>query len=340
MLKKNKLPQAIREAVDYCPGGLCFSMPDGRPILVNIQMNRLCAALTGHTVMDAEAMWTELCDLPDRGGCKRLEKPWAEDNGGPEDMLGFALPDGTMWQFHREKLFDADKTYIQIEATDITELFTLSSELYENNIRLKELQDRQKKLLANIVQINREKELLAVKMRVHDEFGQCLLATSKALAGCTLEQDGKVLAKNWEGAIRGLANIPLEDYSEASQEAELMQVAEMIGCKIEFCGERPADRGVLLLLYAAVREALTNAVRHAGADTLKVSMSKSSAGYRAVISDNGHSAAKAISEGDGLHNLRLRLEGEGATMDIAYQDGVVLILNFPCVENANGRRAK
>jgi hypothetical protein len=50
MLKKNKLPQAIREAVDYCPGGLCFSMPDGRPILVNIQMNRLCAALTGHTV--------------------------------------------------------------------------------------------------------------------------------------------------------------------------------------------------------------------------------------------------------------------------------------------------
>jgi hypothetical protein len=59
------------------------------------------------------------------------------------------------------------------------ELYRLSRELYENNRRLRALQERQKKLLANIVQINREKELLSVKMRVHDEFGQCLLATSQ-----------------------------------------------------------------------------------------------------------------------------------------------------------------
>jgi hypothetical protein len=49
------------------------------------------------------------------------------------------------------------------------------------------------------------------------------------------------MAKSWEDAIRDLTNIPLEDYAaDASQEAELMQVAEMIGCRIEF------DRGAAL----------------------------------------------------------------------------------------------
>ena len=40
-----------------------------------------------------------------------------------------------------------------------------------------------------------------------------------------------------------------------------MQVAELIGCKVVFLGEQPKSRKALQLLYAAIREALTNAVR-------------------------------------------------------------------------------
>jgi hypothetical protein len=79
MLKlRSSVPQAIREAVDFCPGGLCFSMPDGRPVLVNRQMNRLAVQLTGHTVLDAETTWNELRNLTSFNGCSRLEKPWTE----------------------------------------------------------------------------------------------------------------------------------------------------------------------------------------------------------------------------------------------------------------------
>jgi signal transduction histidine kinase len=61
----------------------------------------------------------------------------------------------------------------------------------------------------------------------------------------------------------------------------------MIGCRIDFDGERPADRGAARLLYAAVREALTNAVRHAGADTAHRLHPPQAPGYHVEISDNG-----------------------------------------------------
>ena len=340
MLKRAyRIPQGIREAMDSCPGGLCFSMPDGRPILVNRQMNRLSALLTGHTVLDAGALWAELRELALPGSGAAPEQPWAGDSGrAQENPLDLSLPDGTVWQLRRDVLADGGQTYIQIEASDITQLYRLSRELYENNRRLRALQERQKALLADIVQINREKELVSVKMRVHDELGQCLLATSQALRGGTLGRDGAALAKSWDDAIRDLTNIPLEDAAEAPQEAELLQVAGMIGCRVQFSGERPTDRGVLRLLYAAVREALTNAVRHAGADTLTVAIRPTAAGYHAEISSNGRPAAGLVREGDGLRNLRRRLEQEGASMQLVCRGGVVLLLELPCGAKTDGRR--
>lgn len=336
--RKDSRPQAIREAIDFYPGGLCFSMPDGRPILVNRQMNALVSRLTGHTVLDADAVWRELCALPAKDGCAPMERPWAES--GDPGTLVFSFPDGRIWQFRRETLAEADAAYIQLEAAEITDLYRLSEQLHENNERLKGLQARQKSLLANIVQINREKELLAVKMRVHDELGRSLIATEKALRGGTLSRDAAALTKGWEDAIRDLENIPLDETpADVPPEAELLQVADLIGCRIDFAGERPTDRGAHLLLCAAVREALTNAVRHAGANRLTVETTRAGALYRTRISDNGSARPAAVREGDGLRNLRKRLEQEGASLRIdCGSGGVVLTVVIPAAGEAPARK--
>lgn len=331
MLKRKERAQAIREAIDFYPGGLCFAMPDGRPILVNRRMNELAYILTGHTVMDAGEIWAELGSLPDGGGREKLDRPWlpAEDGGAGEQMV-FRLPDGGVWRFRRELLPDAGMDYVQLEASEITELYALSEELYENNARLKNLRGRQENLLENIVQINREKELLSVKMRVHDELGQCLVATKKSLRGGSAVSDAPELVKLWKDAIGDLTNIPLEENAGASPMAELLQVAEMIGCRVDFSGELPAERPAQLLLCAAVREALTNAVRHADADRLTVVMRATDFGWRAEISDNGRAAPASIREGGGLSGLRQRLEREGASLEVRCRDGVSLIVDIPC----------
>ena len=115
----------------------------------------------------------------------------------------------------------------------------------------------------------------------------------------------------------------------SSLQSELLQVAELIGCKVVFLGEQPTQRKTLQLLYAAIREALTNAVRHANATELMVKVEQNKQGYYIEISDNGCVSVSSITEGNGLSALRQRLEQEGASLKVLCDNGVSLIVNIP-----------
>ena len=93
---------------------------------------------------------------------------------------------------------------------------------------------------------------------------------------------------------------------EVSPQKELIQVADLIGCRVEFQGRQPPERKALLLLYAAIREALTNAVKHAGADKLTISVSENNGRYDVEIRNNGRAVNPPIQEGGGLSSLRKR----------------------------------
>lgn len=332
-------PQSIRETIDYLPGGICFSTPGGRPVLTNHRMNQLIFQLTGHTIMNAKTTWEELLRLNSGNGCVKLDKPWMiKDHMGEEadDDMFFSLPGGSIWRFRKEALTDGLPHYVQLEATDISDLYRYSKELYENNQRLAEQYERQQKLLANIVEINHEKEVLQAKMRIHDDLGRSILTTKQHLWNQTLSENIPYLAGIWNNTIRSLTDFTQIDAdAEISPEIELRRAAEMIGCRIDFHGERPVHRKIALLFYATVREALTNAVMHANADRLNVTINPTGRGYHVEISDNGTVTVSDLTEGSGLSNLRKRLEREGATLEVKCGDGVALIAEFP----AEGKEA-
>ena len=333
-LRRNMLtPQSIRETIDFLPGGICFSDPDGRPILTNYKMNELVYRLTGHTIMNARATLEELQHPNAADGCELLEEPWLHQSGGEEttdESMYFLLPDKAIWRFRKEELKDRPPSYVQLEATEITDLYRYSQILYENNRLLAEQYARQQSLLASVIEINHEKELLATKMRIHDDLGRSILTTKQHLLNGTLHENIAYLADIWSNAISNLADFPGRPADgDISPEAELQRAADMIGCSIRFYGERPPERKAALLLYAAVREALTNAVLHAGADQLDVAIEHTEDGYHVEISDNGAAPISDIKEGSGLSNLRKKLEQEGATLWVKRDVGVVLLVELP-----------
>lgn len=328
--KRMAVNRAIREAIDTYPGGLCFAAADGRPILANKRLNDLCAQLTGHTITNAEHMWREL-----RAG--RLEEPSdglqtgfsASPNSAQERFL-CGLPDRTVWQFSRRELTTCRIPVIQYEAADVTELYRYRDRLRENNIREEKVHERQRDLLRSIVQNNLDKEILEAKIRIHDEFGRVLLMSRSALTEDSTAPETDRLFAAWGNVIGDMENAAFpRTTGETSPEKELARVAGMIGCRVQFVGRQPSERKPLLLLYAAVREALTNAVRHAGADCLTVDISDIGNFYHAEIRSNGRKSSAPIREGGGLGNLRRRLEQEGARMQIDNSDGVALILTIP-----------
>lgn len=330
MLKKKPSAKMIKKAIDSYPGGICFSALDGRVVLVNEKMNRLVLELTGHTILNAKAAWEEFTNFASNGKAEKLTQSWLPKDPGNESIhqqLFFRFSDSSVWRFELRFL---DSDTVQIEAAEITELYRLSEELYENTIRLQEMQKRQKTLLDSIVEVNLNKEILAAKMHIHDELGHCLLATTKAITEDSLAENADVLRESWNSTIHDFSNIStVWTVPNSSLQSELMQVAELIGCKVVFLGEQPKSRKALQLLYAAVREALTNAVRHADATELIVKIEQDEKSYHIEISDNGGVTVSKITEGNGLSALRQRLEQEGASLKVLCENSVSLIVDIP-----------
>jgi len=327
------IPHSIREAIDHLPGGICFSTPKGTPVLTNHRMNELIFLLTNNTIINAQHTWEELERFDSKGGCFKLEDIRMEQNimsDTADECMFFSFPDSRIWRFSKDELAGPESHYVQLEAMDITDLYSYSKELYDNNQRLAKQFERQRELLENIVEINREKELLATKIRIHDDLGRSIIITKQHLWNQTLSGSITDLAEIWNNTIRSLTDFShISADADASPEAELLLAAEMIGCRINFFGDRPANRKTELLLYATVREALTNAVKHAKADQLYVEISRTDKGYDVEISDNGAVPIKSITEGNGLGNLRKRLEQVGATLAVSYSGGVVLTVHLP-----------
>lgn len=331
-MKKKTSAKMIKKAIDSYPGGICFSALDGRVILVNEKMNRLVLELTGHTILNAKTAWQKLTNFANNGKAEKLTQSWLpkdtdNENGSTHQQLFFRFSDSSVWRFELRFL---DSNTVQVEAAEITELYRLSEALYENTIRLQEMQKRQKELLNSIVEVNLNKEILAAKMHIHAELGHCLLATTKAITEDRLAKNADVLRENWNSAIHDFSNIStVWTVPDSSLQSELMQVAELIGCKVIFLGEQPTQRKALQLLYAAIREALTNAVRHADATELTVKIKQDKQRYHIEISDNGGVSVSSITEGNGLSALRQRLEQEGATLKVLCDNSVSLLVDIP-----------
>lgn len=329
-MKKKTSAKMIKKAIDSYPGGICFSALDGRVILVNEKMNQLMLELTGHTILNAKVTWEELANFASNGKAEKLTQSWLPKDPDKESIhqqLFFRFSDSSVWRFELRFL---DLNTVQIEAAEITELYRLSEELYENTIRLQDMQKRQKALLDSIVEVNLNKEILTAKMHIHDELGHCLLATTKAITEDSLAENADTLRKSWNSTIQDFSNIStVWTVPDSSLQPELMQVAELIGCKVVFLGEQPKSRKALQLLYAAVREALTNAVRHADATELTVKIEQNEKSYHIEISNNGSVTVSKITEGNGLSALRQRLEQEGASLKVLCGNSVSLIVNIP-----------
>ena len=329
-MKKNTSAKMIKKAIDSYPGGICFSALDGRVILVNEKMNQLMLELTGHTILNAKVTWEELANFSSNGKAEKLTQSWLPKDTDKESIhqqLFFRFSDSSVWRFELRFL---DSNTVQIEAAEITELYRLSEELYENTIRLQEMQKRQKALLDSIVEVNLNKEILAAKMHIHDELGHCLLATTKAVTEDSLTENADTLRKSWNSTLHNFTNIStVWTLPDSSLQSELMQVAELIDCKVVFLGEQPKSRKALQLLYAAVREALTNAVRHANATELTVKIAQNEQSYHIEISDNGGVTVSKITEGNGLGALRQRLEQEGASLKVLCDNSASLIVDIP-----------
>lgn len=318
-VKKNMLtPGAIKESLDALPDGVCFYSSDGQPLLVNMQMNKISGELFGTEIMNAEDFRLNL-QAESSGGKARIISA--------EPTLVIQTGDEKVWDFRHNILSVSSSEVQELVAFDVTEQYNLNKELEIRNKRLSGVNERLRKYSSEIEHVTAEKEILAAKIRVHDDVGRSLLAFRSYLAKPMSELNREDLLLLWRYTISVMKKETVT-VAQSNDWELLLKAAEAVDVKIELRGELPEKGNIRAVITAAIHECLTNTVKHAKGNRLYLNIKSSDTSLTAEITNNGEQPKGEIKETGGLKNLRHTAESAGGAMTVESTPRFLLRLDF------------
>ena len=304
---------SIAEALGKLPDGLLFHEDDGSVLLANRTAAELCARLTGRPLRDGRRFWDELGRL-------------ASSAPGEDSLL---VRDGeTAWSFSRRLLSVRGRACTLVFAADVTETDRASRELEALNEQLRARAEELRRTSANLAEIKREQELARLQNRIHDVAGHRIY-----LLQHYLERSGERLEglDRFLPLISGLIDDLRADVTipAARLLADLQKSFAFIGITLDVDGRLPGDERLAAALIKIVREAATNAVRHAGASRIDVEIAHAGGETVMRISDDGTAPAKPFREGQGLAGMRERAAELGGTLTVTTEPHFRLTVRVP-----------
>lgn len=304
---------SIKEGIDKLPTGLSFCYNNGRPILTNATMNDICSIITGKPLMNGK----EFYDACYKGIAK--EGNVFIKTG---EMPIVKLKNGTIKSFKYSKI---ENDVYEIIATDVSSQYELGIELENKNEELKKMNARLTEYGKHIEIMTRYKEILAAKIRIHDELGHLLLFLKKSLQTNSSFNEKEEMLSKW----RKVTTLLTSEKEKINMFEELLSHSKALGIKLKLNGEMPSKKYLQEVIFIAIMECLTNTYAHAKGDLLLVTIDDSNEYYRIICTNNGIVPKNPIKEGGGLSSLRSMIERINGTMKIDIYPQFILTILLP-----------
>ena len=313
-LKRQELSRdSVKQAMDLLPSGICYFTPSGSVKLCNMQMHILFRTLSQSDLQTLTELQDALAHCDAGSGVIRLS----------HERQTYLFPDGKAWRYRQNVVTDEDgAVYTETIFSDMTELYHKKLELKEQIKQLNAISRELKLLSDNVLILTREKEVLSAKTKLHDYMGAGLIAMRQILRHNQTEE-----AANAIELLRQAVSAIKNDNTYPQGRSELdgfMHDAEAIGIKVNLSGELPEQEELRCVMILAMRECLTNSVRHAGATTLHVAVEKSGDSISMKITNDGKAPETEVVPKGGLHNLYRHIADCGGTMEIQWKPVFVL----------------
>ena len=292
-------PGSIKLFLDGLPCGICCWRENGRVLFSNVSMNILCAALTGNPLLNGN----------------RFRKAVKGD---------ILTVDGQVWRFScRDIVLDGEKL-IEMVASDITAEYAKTEALEKDKADLALLNRKLKEYYLSMDDAVRRQEILQAKVNIHDEMNRLMLSTMAAGTADTAELDR--IFTLWE---QNALILCMEADGEGGDSLEELAAA----LKLELCRQddipealSEKQRG---LFFSAAKEAMVNAVKHAGAKTLAIGFEETEDRIICRFTNDGAVPVNAVHFSGGLKNLALIAKKQGATVSAESDKSFTLTLCFP-----------
>lgn len=318
--RKNISAWSVKETMDDVPCGVCVSDSCGHVVLSNKKMRELSRMLTGAPLQNYEDLKQVLDGNKSVQGVTRLS---------PEKGVLY-LPNGTVWMFQNYMLAEEVEGYLQTVAFDVTEIYFNSEKIRMKNEKLELLNQKLKKMYEQIDESIREQETLKMKMQVHDSLGCCLLTIRRMLEGNKELDYMKNQLEILKQSVYILSGITQDDTEKQYEES--IKHAEKLGVSVEIEGELCDEHQVALITDKAIRECVTNCIRHAHGRRVYVQSHKTREGWKVCITNDGERPKEGSREGGGLSALREVVERDGGEMTTKFEPEFLLVLKLPFSE--------
>ncbi len=306
---------SIQEGLDSLPAGLLFCGTDGYIYLVNAKMTELMQRFLGVEHRNGMHMWQDIADGEIIGGsCQPMEG----------DIL--IRTESDAWYFSRRSFKINGIRHFEITAIDVTENMVALRRLEEESDLLLLQTFETERLAKTMEDLRREQEYLRMHSQVHDILGQRLTAMQRLSQSGNLTDYSELLTHSRD-AMRLIKERRQENADLLF--AEIVEYFDNIGLKIELDPHLPHENSIAFLLLSVLREACTNAIRHADATRVFVTIKEIGDSYRIEIRNNGARPEHGMVEGGGLFGIRNRVEGIGGTLKVEVIPEFSLVMNLP-----------
>ena len=213
-----------------------------------------------------------------------------------------------------------DKYYVfvinnnEIITFDITEVYKLHQKLNEQNKKLKENNKKILLSIDNIEELEKEKNLLKLKNKYHDILGQNLSILQQYLNKENITQE------NFE-EIKFMIQkmfIDIEDTDDTNANLEnLIKIHKKNGTDIIIDGKLPPNKETAKVFFEIIREATTNAIRHAGSSKVFVNIKETLEETYMIITNDGRKPNEFITENQGIKDMRRKVKKLGGMFYIS-----------------------
>lgn len=305
---------SIKESFDSLPTGLCFYYESGMPKLVNSRMEYICRSLTGHSLRNAVAFVLELTSGSVKGCIEAGDNPiYRLDD---ETVLGFSVNEVKIGKIMLYELI----------ASDVTDEYRLTETLREKEKQAGYINKRLKALLTMTGYNVMERELLELKVNLHDNLGRSLLLAKRCLMN-PLSVDKRELVSLWDQNIRILKNEQPEYWQKPYYLSRSQ--AMLLGVDLIIDGELPTDESIQTVINTAITVHVTNVLRHAEGTKAYINVAYENGGIRLIFSNDGKEPETTIKEKGGLSNLRKIVENAGGTMKVMGSPAFEMVICLP-----------
>ena len=165
-----------------------------------------------------------------------------------------------------------------------------------------------------IEELEKEKNLLKLKNKYHDILGQNLSILQQYLNKENITQE------NFE-EIKFMIQkmfIDIEDTDDTNANLEnLIKIHKKNGTDIIIDGKLPQNKETAKVFFEIIREATTNAIRHAGSSKVFVNIKETLEETYMIITNDGRKSNEFITENQGIKDMRRKVKKLGGMFYIS-----------------------